>query len=96
MAAQLSISATPSETRARAEKGLVTRLLLPNRINHQSLPAVSVVDMKNEISQHKESNFSTELLDAIKLRIQRKEQIVLMLNRRGTRPLLCVEIAALF
>lgn len=77
-------SATPSlETRARAEKGLVTRLLLPNRINHQSLPAVSVVDMKNEISQHKESNFSTELLDAIKLRIQRKEQIVLMLNRRG-------------
>lgn len=77
-------SATPSlETRARAEKGLYTRLVLPHRINHQSLPEVSVVDMKDEIRNHKESNFSSQLLASIKEKLQRKEQVVLMLNRRG-------------
>ena len=77
-------SATPSlETRARAEKGVYQQLVLADRVNHQPLPAVSIIDMKQEMQQHAESNFSRALLVAIQDRLDRHEQSVLMLNRRG-------------
>lgn len=77
-------SATPSlESRARAQKGVYQHLLLPERINQQPLPAVQVIDMRQELRKHAESNFSTALLDAVKDRINRGEQSILMLNRRG-------------
>lgn len=77
-------SATPSlESRARAEKNVYTRLLLPNRVNHQQLPDVTIVDMTEELRHHKESNFSGSLLQALKERLDRGEQSLLMLNRRG-------------
>lgn len=77
-------SATPSlESRARAEKNVYTRLLLPNRVNHQQLPQVSIVDMTEELRHHKESNFSSVLLQALQQRLDRGEQSLLMLNRRG-------------
>ncbi len=77
-------SATPSlESRARAQKGVYQQLLLPDRINEQPLPIVSVVDMRKELRQHAESNFSTDLLDALNDRLARGEQSILMLNRRG-------------
>lgn len=77
-------SATPSlESRARAQKGVYQQLMLPERINHQPLPQVTVVDMRKELKQHAESNFSTQLLDALTKRIARGEQSILMLNRRG-------------
>ncbi|QER67354.1 primosomal protein N' [Paucilactobacillus nenjiangensis] len=77
-------SATPSlESRARAQKGVYQHLLLPERINQQPLPAVQVVDMRQELRKHAESNFSTELLDEIQIRMSRGEQSILMLNRRG-------------
>ncbi|WP_137626601.1 primosomal protein N' [Lactiplantibacillus pingfangensis] len=77
-------SATPSlETRARAEKGVYQRLVLADRVNHRPLPAVSIIDMKQEMQQHAESNFSRALLVAIQDRLDRHEQSVLMLNRRG-------------
>lgn len=77
-------SATPSlESRARAEKNVYTRLLLPYRVNHQQLPEVSIVDMTEELRHHKESNFSSVLLQALKKRLGRGEQSLLMLNRRG-------------
>lgn len=77
-------SATPSlESRARAEKNVYTRLLLPNRVNNQQLPQVTIVDMTEELRHHKESNFSSVLLRALKERLERGEQSLLMLNRRG-------------
>ncbi|BDZ30798.1 primosomal protein N' [Lactiplantibacillus sp. WILCCON 0030] len=77
-------SATPSlETRARAEKGVYQRLVLADRVNNRPLPAVSIIDMKKEMQQHAESNFSRALLVALQDRLDRHEQSVLMLNRRG-------------
>ncbi len=77
-------SATPSlESRARAERHVYTRLSLPHRINQQPLPPVTIVDMREQLKTHTESNFSTPLLTALKERLERHEQSVLMLNRRG-------------
>ncbi|MFC6181993.1 primosomal protein N' [Lactiplantibacillus daowaiensis] len=77
-------SATPSlESRARAEKGVYQRLVLADRVNQRPLPKVSIIDMKNELQKHAESNFSQALLVALQDRLDRHEQSVLMLNRRG-------------
>lgn len=77
-------SATPSlESRARAQKGVYQQLLLPHRINASALPKVTVVDMTQELQNHAESNFSTALLSALKQRMAKGEQSILMLNRRG-------------
>ncbi|VDG24515.1 primosomal protein N' [Lactiplantibacillus mudanjiangensis] len=77
-------SATPSlESRARAEKGVYQRLVLADRVNKRPLPKVSIIDMKNELQKHAESNFSQALLVALQDRLDRHEQSVLMLNRRG-------------
>ncbi|WP_061776948.1 primosomal protein N' [Levilactobacillus senmaizukei] len=77
-------SATPSlETRARAAKGIYTRLVLPKRVNDRPLPTVHIVDMRAEMKSIGDSDFSTPLVAAIQARLDRKEQVVLMLNRRG-------------
>ncbi|MCH3923037.1 primosomal protein N' [Limosilactobacillus sp.] len=77
-------SATPSlESRARALKGVYQLLRLPHRVNQQPLPPIKVVDMRPEIKRQGESNFSLPLLQALDLRLQRHEQSILMLNRRG-------------
>ncbi|MBM7617769.1 primosomal protein N' (replication factor Y) [Weissella uvarum] len=77
-------SATPAlESRARAQKGLYTLLRLPNRINQQPLPPVEVVDMRQAMKQGEDELFSHQLLEAIQQRLNRGEQSVLLLNRRG-------------
>lgn len=77
-------SATPSlETRARAAKGLYRRLTLAHRVNDHPLPTVHVVDMREEMKQNGNGDFSQPLLTAIQERLDRQEQVVLMLNRRG-------------
>ncbi len=77
-------SATPSlESRARALKGVYQLLRLPHRVNRQPLPPIEVVDMRAEVKRRGESNFSLPLLQALDLRLQRHEQSILMLNRRG-------------
>ena len=77
-------SATPSlESRARALKGVYQFLQLPHRVNKQPLPPIQVVDMRPEIKQRGESNFSLPLLQAVNDRLNRGEQSILMLNRRG-------------
>lgn len=77
-------SATPSlETRARAAKGLYTRLVLAKRVNDHPLPTVHIVDMREEVKQRSEGDFSEPLIKAIQTRLDRQEQMVLMLNRRG-------------
>ncbi|GHP12855.1 primosomal protein N' [Lentilactobacillus fungorum] len=76
-------SATPSlESRARAMKGVYQLLTLPHRINRQALPHVSIVDMK-EVATKRQGILSDQLIDAISSRLKRREQIILLLNRRG-------------
>lgn len=77
-------SATPSlESRARAQKGVYEWLQLPQRINGQPMPEVTLVDMREEMKNTGESNFSEPLRNEINKRLEKKEQTVLMLNRRG-------------
>jgi len=78
-------SATPSlETRYNAERGKYTRLALPDRIERRPMPAVSVIDMRQEfIETRKQATFSRGLIDAVTERLDNGEQTMLLLNRRG-------------
>lgn len=77
-------SATPDlATRARAQKGVYQQLNLTKRINGSSLPQVTLVDMREAVKTAPAPDFSQILLDQITERLARKEQVVLMLNRRG-------------
>ncbi|MCJ7839592.1 primosomal protein N' [Lederbergia sp. NSJ-179] len=77
-------SATPSlETFARAQKGVYHLLTLSKRMNEKALPSVSIVDMREEMRSGNRSMFSTELFDKLKDRIEKREQSILFLNRRG-------------
>ncbi len=78
-------SATPSiESRARASKGVYRHLLLTKRANPLAqIPDVAIVDFRDYIGQQELSNFTPPLLEKIGERLAKKEQIVLMLNRRG-------------
>src|SRR5699024_3570413 len=76
--------ATPTlESYARADKGIYHLLTLSKRTNEQEMPEVQIVDMRQELHAGNRTMFSRDLTDAIKERIHRKEQIVLLLNRRG-------------
>ncbi|MFB4211071.1 primosomal protein N' [Shouchella sp. JSM 1781072] len=77
-------SATPSiESFARAKKGNYKLLSLGERINARPMPDVTIVDMRQELRNGNRSMFSTALLDGLKERLNRGEQTVLFLNRRG-------------
>lgn len=77
-------SATPAlESFARAKKDVYTLLELKQRAKTQALPEVKIVDMREELHQGNRSMFSRDLAEAITQRLERKEQMVLFLNRRG-------------
>ena len=78
-------SATPSlESRARAGKGVYQHLRLTQRANPlASVPEVQLIDFRDYIGQNETSNFTPPLIEAIQDRLAKKEQVVLMLNRRG-------------
>lgn len=78
-------SATPSlESRARATKGVYELIRLTQRANPAAkIPEVKVVDFRDYIGQNEAGNFTPVLVEAIADRLQKKEQVVLMLNRRG-------------
>jgi primosomal protein N' (replication factor Y) len=77
-------SATPSlESFARAQKGVYRLLTLKERMNKSALPEVEIVDMREELRAGNRSMFSTVLFDKLKERVEKKEQTVLFLNRRG-------------
>ncbi|GKW44922.1 primosomal protein N' [Planococcus sp. NCCP-2050] len=77
-------SATPSlESYARAQKGVYELLVLEQRAKNQPLPEVQIVDMREELRSGNRSMFSIPLAEAIRERLERKEQIVLFLNKRG-------------
>ncbi|MGX7173407.1 primosomal protein N' [Enterococcus ratti] len=78
-------SATPSlESRARAQKGRYKLLHLNQRANASAqLPAIEIIDMRQELQQHNTSTFSKQLREKIHDRLKKQEQTVLLLNRRG-------------
>ncbi|MDI2589305.1 primosomal protein N' [Psychrobacillus sp. NEAU-3TGS] len=77
-------SATPSlESYARASKGVYSLLTLKMRAKEQALPTVNVIDMRAELKNGNRSMFSVDLADAVRDKLEKKEQIVLFLNKRG-------------
>ena len=78
-------SATPSlETRYNAERGKYTLLHLPERIEQRPMPEVEMIDMRQEfLETRKQATFSRRLIDAIAGRLEKGEQTMLLLNRRG-------------
>lgn len=73
-------SATPSiESYYFGKTGMFELLTLESRYNNAVLPDVKVVDMKDE----EDSFFSKELLKNIRETLLKKEQVILLLNRKG-------------
>ena len=76
-------SATPMlEEYARGLKNVFNLVTLDKRVNGKELPKVELIDMNKEIAKSK-GHFSLPLIDKIKETIERGEQVILLLNRRG-------------
>lgn len=78
-------SATPSlESRARAQNGVYHLLRLDKRISDNGLPNVTIVNMLDSKNIDRDSYiFSHKLRDALQDVLLRKEQAILLINRRG-------------
>ena len=89
-------SATPSvESHTNALKGKYQRLVLPTRIGPQGLPRVEVVDRRAVLRAGGDEMLSPQLREALAARLARREQSLLLLNRRGwATSLLCRECGA--
>jgi primosomal protein N' (replication factor Y) len=73
-------SATPSlESFYNASKGKYHLITLPKRIDEKKLPPVEIIDMRKQ----KDFILSTQLLDKMKEKIEKGEQSILFINRRG-------------
>ncbi len=81
-------SATPSlESYYNAQQGKYTLLEMPERVESRPLPAVEIVDMRAEFQQAgKEQVVSTRLAELLRDRLERGEQAMVLLNRRGYAP----------
>ncbi len=78
-------SATPSlESRARAQRNVYHLLRLPKRVNEQELPETTIVNMLDWRNMDRDSYmFSLRLRKEIQQVLDRKEQAILLINRRG-------------
>ena len=75
-------SATPTlESFAKVIKGIYKLIELKKRANNKALPTVTLVDMNKE--KNKNNHFSKTLIQEIQNTLDRKEQVILLLNRRG-------------
>ncbi len=80
----LLASATPSiESYYLAERGIYKLLEMKKRFHSNPLPQVNVVDMNIERMEGNASEFSRSLTEEIKNNLQKGEQTILLLNRRG-------------
>ena len=86
-------SATPSiETAWAAEAGQYHKELLRRRYNEQSLPQVLIADLRQEIKAGNPGLIGADLRRELEQNLERGEQSILFLNRRGSsRMLLCGE-----
>jgi len=77
-------SATPSlESFYNVEIGKYTLLQLSQRVDQKPLPPVKIVDLKEERKKGNYTIFSSELSSQMKRKIEKGEQVILFLNRRG-------------
>ena len=78
-------SATPSlETRYNAERGRYQHLRLPERIERRPMPVVEIIDLRQEFLETKKNAlFSRRLVEAVTQKLALKEQVMLLINRRG-------------
>lgn len=78
-------SATPSlETKARAMRGVYGYASMPHRVNERPLPFTSIIDLTDRSNFEKTSQkLSKPLLDKIREKLAKKEQALLLINRRG-------------
>lgn len=82
-------SATPClESRYAAETGKYSYFALPGRYNEQAMPPVSIVDMKRELRRGNGGEISSFLRDELAVNLERGEQSILFLNRRGASKLI--------
>ncbi len=86
-------SATPSvESHANALKGKYVRLALPTRIGSRGLPRIAIVDRRQILKSGGDPILTPPLQEALVERLARREQALLLLNRRGyATSLLCRE-----
>lgn len=77
-------SATPDmESYQRAQEGRYELLKLPDRIDGAELATVTAVDMRSELAQGNRSVFSAALREALADTLAKREQAIILLNRRG-------------
>lgn len=77
-------SATPSvDSFHKAKQGEYYLHTLTRRANEHALPETVLVDMRQELQEGNREIFSRDLLKAIGKRLERKEQVMLFINRRG-------------
>jgi primosomal protein N' (replication factor Y) (superfamily II helicase) len=80
-------SATPSvETEVNARKGRYQRIVLPSRFGGQHMPQIEAIDLRREMPARGRF-ISPVLAEHIGHAIERREQALLFLNRRGYAPL---------
>ncbi len=82
-------SATPSlESYFNAKRNKYTLLELPDRVEQRPLPEVEIIDMRQEFQETgHEQVISRKLAEEIRERLERREQVMVLLNRRGYSPL---------
>ena len=84
----LMASATPSiDSMYAAKTGKYKLFRLDSRFNEKGLPSVIVVDMKNELRAGNGGAISSVLREELRANIQRGEQSILFINRRGASPI---------
>ena len=80
-------SATPSvESEVNARRGRYAQLHLPERFGGQHLPSVEAIDLRSE-GPPRGRFIAPRLAEAVKIALERSEQGLLFLNRRGFAPL---------
>jgi len=81
-------SATPSlESYFNAKKNKYALVELPDRVEQRPLPEVEIIDMRQEFQETgQEQVISRKLAAEIQQRFDRKEQVMVLLNRRGYSP----------
>jgi len=81
-------SATPSlESYYNAKKNKYALVELPDRVEMRPLPEVEIVDMRQEFQEtDQEQVISRKLAEEIRERLEKKEQVMVLLNRRGYSP----------
>ena len=77
-------SATPSfESYQKAESGQYLKITLKERIHQTPLPAMTIVDMREELREGWTEVLSRPLIDAIRDTLDQDQQVILFLNRLG-------------